>query len=35
MVIINKADPLRQSLAARIHGNRLDAAVSGVSEQPA
>ena len=35
MVIINKADPLRQSLAARIHGNRLDAAASGVSEQPA
>ena len=35
MVIINKADPLRQLLEARIHGNTVDDAVSGVSQQPA
>lgn len=35
MVIINKADPLRQSLEARVHGNTVGDAVSGVSQQPA
>ena len=35
MVIINKADPLRQLLEARVHGNTVGDAVSGVSQQPA
>ena len=35
MVIINKADPLRQLLEARVHGNTVGDAVSGVNQQPA
>lgn len=35
MVITSEADPVRESLEARIHGNTMDDAGSGVRPQPA